>query len=74
MHEYAVMPSASLGERIRQARGEQSQQDFAKLLGVDQASVSRYERDEVKPGLGAAYILIRDHGFRFSDFVDEQVA
>lgn len=71
MHEYAAVP-ISLGERIRQARGELSQEAFGKVLGVDQAVVSRYERDEVRPGLKAALVLVQKYGFRLDDF--ERVA
>ena len=72
MHDYAEVPK-SLGERIKEARGDLTQQAFGVLLGVDQASVSRYERDEVTPGLGVALVLVREYGFEFDDF-EQQVA
>ena len=34
-------------ELIRQARGQRSQAEFAKLLGVDRSCLSRYEREQL---------------------------
>jgi transcriptional regulator with XRE-family HTH domain len=34
----------SLGERIKEARGEMTQRDLADALGVDPITVSRWER------------------------------
>src|SRR2546427_3123093 len=34
-------------ELIRQARGQRTQAEFAKLLGVDRSCLSRYEREQL---------------------------
>jgi len=39
----------TLGDRLRQVRGDLSQVAFAERLGVDKNSVGRYERDERQP-------------------------
>lgn len=40
-------PSKSMGERIREIRGNLSQNEFARRLNVSQSSVGRYEHDSV---------------------------
>ncbi|WP_319023432.1 helix-turn-helix domain-containing protein [Pseudodesulfovibrio thermohalotolerans] len=39
----------SLGERIKVARGELTQAEFAERIGVHKNSLSRYERNANKP-------------------------
>jgi transcriptional regulator with XRE-family HTH domain len=70
MLKYADVPTTSLAERIRRARGELSQVKFAEDLGVDPITVSRWERGEVTPGMKAVRILCRDYGFTLDDFED----
>lgn len=55
----------SLGRRIRQLRGfDVTQEEFAKLLGISQSQLSKYERGVVAP---PADVLIRIKGhFRVS--------
>lgn len=40
-----------LGPAIRQARGDMTQTTLADAVGVDQPTVSRWERDEQRPSL-----------------------
>lgn len=53
MHDYAVVPKSALplGDRIRSARNrlELSQAQVADRVGVDQTTVSRWERGEGEP-------------------------
>lgn len=42
---------STLGERIRQARGDKSQDTFAKLLGISKGSLGFYERNENLPNI-----------------------
>jgi len=47
----------ALGRRIRELRGFDMQQvDFARMLGVSQSQLSKYERGESEPPLG---VLVR---------------
>jgi transcriptional regulator with XRE-family HTH domain len=39
----------SLGERIREARGDLTQRELADKLGLDPITVSRYERNATEP-------------------------
>lgn len=41
----------SVGPAIRQARGDMTQTTLADAVGVDQPTVSRWERDEQRPSL-----------------------
>ena len=43
------------GERLRSARGADSQASFAKKLGISQVAYSRYELDQREPGLECLY-------------------
>jgi transcriptional regulator with XRE-family HTH domain len=72
MH-YAEVPT-SLGELIRQARGDLSQAEVAKLVGVDQSTVSRWERDETVPNVLDAAALVGALGMSWSDFDPAEVA
>ena len=49
----------TLGERIRRVRTRlrKNQSEFAQILGSQQTSVSRYEKDKVQPGLSILYKL-----------------
>jgi transcriptional regulator with XRE-family HTH domain len=55
-----------LGEKIRciRTRLRKSQGEFAEILGSQQNSVSRYEKDKVEPGLGVLWKL---HGLAERD-------
>ena len=43
------------GERLRQARGSDSQASFARKLGISQVAYSRYELEQREPGLDCLY-------------------
>lgn len=43
----AIRFPSTQGELIRQARGEQSQAEFAKRLGCDRSCLSRYETERL---------------------------
>ena len=43
------------GERLKIARGAESQASFAKKLGISQVAYSRYETDQREPGLDCLY-------------------
>jgi len=40
-----------LGSRIKLARGTRSQEDFAKMVGVDRTTLASWEIDRREPGL-----------------------
>lgn len=72
MPNYASVPTTTLADRIRQARGELSQTEFADRIGVDSITVSRWERGVVKPNGASIVALCREFGMTLDDF--EQVA
>lgn len=39
----------TVGDLVRAARNGRSQKDFAAILGVEQSSISRYERGKASP-------------------------
>ncbi len=41
-----------IGERIRELRGYRTQEEFARLMGVSQAQLSKYELGQSAPPLG----------------------
>lgn len=41
----------ALGDRIKLIRGSRSQEDFAKLIGVDRTTLASWEIDRREPGL-----------------------
>jgi transcriptional regulator with XRE-family HTH domain len=42
---------AAIGERIRELRGAERQDDFAPFLGIAQSQLSRLERGQVAPSV-----------------------
>ena len=44
-----MRPDLSDGELVRKSRGERTQQEFSKLVGIDRPMLSHYERGAVKP-------------------------
>ena len=42
----------AVGQRIRQLRGETTQNEFARILGISQAQLSKYELGQSAPPLG----------------------
>jgi transcriptional regulator with XRE-family HTH domain len=52
----------TLGARIRQVRGTLSQRELAQLVGVDQNTVSKWERDKLTPSLRALRLLASQTG------------
>ena len=54
---------AAVGERIRQLRGFKMQQaEFARMLGVSQSQLSKYERGETEPSLDVLVKLSQRFG------------
>ena len=43
------------GERLKEARGSESQASFANKLGISQVAYSRYESGQREPGLDCLY-------------------
>lgn len=43
------------GDRLKVARGNESQASFAKKLGISQVAYSRYESDQREPSLDCLY-------------------
>ncbi|GLU33240.1 LysR substrate-binding domain-containing protein [Trinickia caryophylli] len=59
------MSTATIAELIRQARSGRSQKAFAALLGIEQSSISRYERGSAHPPaavIEACMRLVREEG------------
>ena len=54
------------GERLRQARGSDSQASFARKLGISQVAYSRYELEQREPGLDCLYQI----GIMTGDSID----
>lgn len=71
MPKYAPVPTTTLGDRIREARGEMSQADLAERLGVDSITVSRWERGVVRPSADNVLALCQVLGLTLSDFTGE---
>ncbi len=46
---YMNKNNASMGERLRELRGEMTQREFGELLGIGTKTVSRYESNERSP-------------------------
>jgi transcriptional regulator with XRE-family HTH domain len=62
---------AALGRRIRELRGFDMQQaEFARLLGVSQTQVSKYERGESEPPLEVLLRLSQKYGKSLDWLVD----
>ena len=51
-----------LGARLRQLRGERTQEDFAQRLRISQAQLSKYERGQSAPPLGLLVRLSKEFG------------
>jgi transcriptional regulator with XRE-family HTH domain len=43
--------NVSLGQRLKKLRGKQSQEDFAKGIGISRSRYSHYELDTVEPDI-----------------------
>ena len=52
----------ALGERIRQIRGQTTQEEFARALGISQAQLSKYELGQSAVPLGALVKLVKMSG------------
>jgi transcriptional regulator with XRE-family HTH domain len=52
----------AIGRRIREIRGEATQEEFARLLGISQAQLSKYELGQSAPPLGVLTRLGRNAG------------
>jgi transcriptional regulator with XRE-family HTH domain len=58
----------ALGQRIRQIRGNVTQEDFAQSLGISQAQLSKYELGQSTLPLGALIKLAQISG-RAADWI-----
>ena len=58
----------AIGQRIRQIRGEVTQEDFAQSLGISQAQLSKYELGQSALPLGALVKLSQKCG-RTADWI-----
>lgn len=54
----------SVGERLRSLRGEKTQEEVAKDLGVTKSSYAMYERDERTPRDEVKVKIARYYGLR----------
>jgi transcriptional regulator with XRE-family HTH domain len=52
----------AIGQRIKELRAQRSQKDFAQLMGVSQAQLSKYELGQSAPPLGFLTGLGKDSG------------
>lgn len=52
----------TIGERIRQVRGEKTQSEFAGLTSIPKNTLGRYERGEIIPGGEAISLLCKNIG------------
>jgi transcriptional regulator with XRE-family HTH domain len=52
----------AIGQRIKDLRGSRTQEDFARLMGVSQAQLSKYELGQSAPPLGFLTGLAKDAG------------
>jgi len=52
----------AIGERIKELRAQRSQKDFAQLMRVSQAQLSKYELGQSAPPLGFLTALAKDAG------------
>jgi len=52
----------AVGRRIRQLRGQSTQEEFAKLLSIGQAQLSKYELGQSAPPLGVLARLAKNFG------------
>lgn len=52
----------AIGQRIKELRGSRTQEDFARLMGVSQAQLSKYELGQSAPPLGFLTGLAKDTG------------
>ena len=58
----------AVGQRIRELRGDVTQEDFARSLGISQAQLSKYELGQSALPLGALVKLAQKSG-RTTDWI-----
>ncbi|MDF0554902.1 helix-turn-helix transcriptional regulator [Kamptonema sp. UHCC 0994] len=63
------MDKQKLMRLIKEARGERSQREFAKLIGTSQATISDWEKGKYVPTLENAEILAQCLGIDLTEFV-----
>ena len=51
----------AVGMRIRQLRDQTTQEEFARILGISQAQLSKYELGQCAPPLGVLVKLAEKH-------------
>lgn len=59
---------AGIGRRIRELRGQLTQEEFARTLGISQAQLSKYEAGQTAPPLGLLAHLAKWSG-RTTDWI-----
>jgi transcriptional regulator with XRE-family HTH domain len=52
----------AIGKRIRRLRNQATQEEFAEVLGISQAQLSKYELGQSAPPLGFLISLARHRG------------
>jgi transcriptional regulator with XRE-family HTH domain len=63
------MDKARLKRLIREARGERSQREFAKFLGVAQPTISDWEVGNYAPSLENTELLAKCLGISLTEFI-----
>ena len=63
------MDKVRLKRLIREARGDRSQREFAKFLGVSQPTISDWETGNYAPSLENTEVLARCLGIDLTEFV-----
>lgn len=67
----AALDLASIGRRIRELRGfDTEQKDFARILGTSQSQLSKYERGVIEPPLRLLVRLKEHFGKSLDWFVE----
>lgn len=62
----------SLSQKIKLLRGNRSQEDFAKILGLSQPDIQRYESGKVKPKANFFESVRKNLGVNLDWFFDEK--
>ncbi len=52
----------AVGKRVRELRGQATQEEFARVLGISQAQLSKYELGQSAPPLGVLAKLAKASG------------
>ncbi len=66
-------PSTELGQRLKYLRGERSQEDFARKLGLTRSALANYETGRTKPKLSVLREISRKLGLSEDFLLSGQV-